>query len=215
MLHTLLKSVTCIIFVLSLSACVTTETGSLAANADPKKAEASYVQLGLAYLQSGNRDSARINFENALEINDRSAPAHEGFARLYQLDAENELAEKHFKYAIRYDSKFSRAHNNYGYFLYLQGRYEEAYEEIDIAAKDVSYDNRAVALLNLGKTALKLGNQERARAAFEHALSLQPNFAPAMIELADITYNMGDYALSKNYLDRHNQLTRPTPKTLW
>ena len=214
MLQTWLKILTSLV-VISLSACVTTETGKLGANADPAKAEASYVQLGLAYLQNGNRDSSRLNFENALELNKRSAPAHEGIARLYQLEAENELAEKHFRLALRYDPEFSRAHNNYGYFLFLHDRYEEAYKEIDKAARDVSYESRGVALLNLGKTALKLGNQERARAAFEHALSVQPNLTPVFVELADISYEMGDYALAKSYLDRHLSVAKPTPRILW
>lgn len=218
MLHTLFKSQLRLFALLSLiavSGCVTTEYGSLASNADPKKAEASYVQLGLAYLQSGNRDASKQNFEKALEINSRSAPANEGMARLYQLDAENELAEKHFKLALRYDSDFPRARNNYGSFLYQHDRYKEAYEQFDAAAEDVDYDNRAVALVNLGRTALKLGRDERARAAFEHALSLQPNLAMAIVELADITYNTGDYAQAKKYLDRHGELARQTPRTLW
>jgi type IV pilus assembly protein PilF len=200
---------------LLLNACVTTEHGSLAANADPKKAEAAYVQLGLGYLQSGNRDASKVNFENALKINSRSAGANEGMARLYQIDAENELAEKHFKLALRYDSSFSRARNNFGSFLYQQQRYEEAYDQFELAAKDVGYDSRAVALVNLGRTALKLDRRDRARASFEHALSLQPNLSMAIVELADITYQLGEYAQSKKYLDRQAELARQTPRTLW
>ena len=215
MLHTLLKSVIGLSMVLLLNACVTTEQSSLAANADPVKAEAAYVQLGLGYLQNGNRDASKINFENALEINSRSAAANEGLALLYQLDAENKLAEKYFKQALRYDSNFSRARNNYGSFLYKLQRYEEAYQQFDLAAKDISYDNRATALVNLGRTALKLDRRDRARASFEHALSLQPNLAVAVVELADISYQLQDYAQAKKYLDRHGELTRQTPRTLW
>ena len=215
MLHTWFKSGICLLMLISLSACVTTERGSLAANADPKKAEATYVQLGMAYLQNGSRDFARTNLENALQLNSRSAPAHLGMALLHQLEAENELAEKHFNLALRYQDNFSRAHYNFGNYLFSHGRYEEAYDHFEQAVKDVSYDNRALALVALGRAALKLDRAERARASFEHALSLQPNLTPAMVELADITYVMGDYAISKRYLDRHNELTKPTPRILW
>ncbi len=215
MLHTLLKSVTILSLMLFLSACVTTTTGTLGENADPKKAEASYVQLGLGYLQNGNRDVARQNFEKALEINRKSPGANEGIARMYQVDAENELAEKHFKLAIKADRNFSRARNNYGNFLYTQGRYEEAYEQFEIAGKDFSYESRAVALVNLGRTALKLDRADKAKAAFEHALNLQPNLTMAMVEMADISFQLGDYPAAKKYIDRHGQLTRQTPRTLW
>ena len=94
MLNTSIKSIICMGLMLLMNACVTTQTGGTAANADPKKAEEAYVQLGLAYLQQGNRESSKLNFENALEINKKSAPANEGIALLYQLDAEKKLAEK-------------------------------------------------------------------------------------------------------------------------
>lgn len=215
MLQTLIKSLSvCVVFA-AITGCVTNEYGSLSANADPEKAEATFVRLGLAYLQNGDRDTAKTNFDKALEINKRSAEANEGIARLYQMEAENELAEKHFKLALRYDNSLSRAYNNYGNFLFDQERYEEAYEQFDIASKNVSYTNRAAALLNLGRTALKLNRKDRAKAAFEHAASLRPNFALVLEELAEITFAEEDYAAAKQYLDQHDRLTRPTPRTLW
>lgn len=215
MLRSIGLLVTAVILVVMTTGCVTSESGGIAQNADPDKAEATFVRLGLAYLQNGNRDASKENFEKALKINSRSAAANEGIARLYQLDAEKELAEKHFKLALRYDSTLSRAHNNYGNFLYDEGRYEEAYDQFEQAAENVSYENRAAALLNLGRTAKKLGRMDRARASFEHAANLRPNFAVVLEELAEITFQDGDYAKSKQYLNRHDNLTRPTARTLF
>src|SRR5690606_18188831 len=96
------SKVVALILALGLSACVTTMEGGNPAT-DPNTAVETYIQLGLGYLRTGNRDAARLNFSKALEIDKRSAGAHDGLALLYQLEAMNDLAESHFKRAIRYD----------------------------------------------------------------------------------------------------------------
>src|SRR5690606_12635224 len=151
------------VLALSLSACASTLPPINEADLD--KAKQTHVQLGLGYLRAGNRDSARQNFNKALEIDRRSPGALEGMALLYQLEAMDELAEEHFRKAIRADRNFSRARNNYGSFLYEQGRFEEAYEQFERAAANLEYDGRPFALVNLGRTALKLGYVDRAESA--------------------------------------------------
>src|SRR5690606_15258264 len=136
-------------------------------------------------------------------------------ALLYQMEAMNDMAERHFKRAIRADRDFARARNNYGTFLYDQERYKEALTQFDLAAKNLNYNRRPVALVNLGRTALKLGDIERAESALTHALVLDPSLDRAMIELAEIYFEQKNYVEAKRYLDMYGEATRHSARSLW
>ncbi len=200
---------------LFLSGCVTTVTGGTNREKNPEKALTSHVQLGLNYLRVKNRESARFHLEKALELDKRSAAANDGMALLYQLEGENELAEKYFKAALKADSDFSRSRNNYGSFLYQKERFTEAYKEFEKASSDLGYDARPTALVNLGRTALKLNDIDRAEAAFSHSLSLNPRNPAAIVESAEIAFNKQDYAEAKRLIDQYGKLTRHSARTLW
>ncbi len=215
MLQFSIKCVCIILLISGLTACVTTVEGGGNQNASPERAVRSYVQLGFGYLQVSNRDQARVNFRKALEIDKNSVEANEGMALLYQLDGENKLAEDFFKASIRADENFARVRNNYGNFLYLHERYEEAFVQFEVASQDLSYDRRPVALVNLGRTALKLGNVDRAEALFEHALGLEPKMLSALEELAELKFNKQEYALAKSSIDKYGELSKHSARTLW
>ncbi|TQV85721.1 type IV pilus biogenesis/stability protein PilW [Exilibacterium tricleocarpae] len=200
-----------------VSGCVTTNApGSKPKpKIDKEKALQTYIQLGIGYLSKKNRESARYHFNKAFEI-DRNAPgAHNGMALLYKLEGEPELAEKHFRRAIRVNPRFSQAHNNYGSFLYSRERYKEAYKHFKLAADDIGYDRRPIALANLGRAALRLDRVERAKAVFEHSLSLDNRLSMALVELADIYFQEQDYAAAKRHLDQFARVAPQTPRTLW
>ena len=153
-----------------LSACVQTSTlGPSSKGINKQKAVESYITLGMAYLQQGNRDAARRNFEKALALNARSHEAHNGMGLFYQLTGEVELAETSFLRSLRERRSFTPARVNYGVFLYTRKRYQEALEMFERGAQDLTYDRRAQVLAYVGQTAYKLGNRARAKSAFEHA----------------------------------------------
>ncbi len=197
-----------------LTGCVQT-TYPKARVANKQKSLESYITLGMAYLQRNDRDSARRNFEKALDINSNSHQAHNGMGLLYQLTGEVGLAEKSFKYSLRQKSSFTEARVNYGAFLYQQKRYEEAYESFERSSKDLTYDRRALVLAYVGQTALKLGDRSRAKSAFEHSLNVDNTLSLAMIELALLNFDDQDYASSKRLLDQYTSIARPSPKSLW
>lgn len=203
-----------ILLMLTLGGCVTTMEGGNS-SANPEKALDAHVQLGLNYLSVRDRDQARFHLTKALELDKRSAPANDGMAMLYQVEGENELAEKYFKRALRYDRNFSRAHNNYGIFLYQHERYEEAYKQFEIASEDTEYNARPTALANLGRVALQLGYDEKAEAAFRHALNLDPRQTGAMAELAELAFKREDYAEAKQLIDRYGRVSQQSAQTLW
>ncbi|WP_250459902.1 type IV pilus biogenesis/stability protein PilW [Microbulbifer litoralis] len=198
-----------------LSGCVTTGLPPKQ-EIDLDKALETHVQLGLRYLQSGdNREAARQHFLKALELGERDPRAHHGLALLYQSQGELDVAESHFKKALRYGDDFSMAKTNYGVFLYQQERYEEALELFREASADLRYNRRSYALANLGRTALKLGRVEEAEKAYTRALALNEGMPQALLELAELKFDAGAYPEAKRYLDRFSANNRQIPQSLW
>lgn len=198
-----------------LSGCVTTGLPPRP-EVNLEKALETHVQLGLRYLQSGkNRESARHHFNKALELGKKNPLAHHGLALLYQTDGELDVAESHFKKALRYDDSFSMARTNYGVFLYQQERFEEALEQFEKASADLTYNRRSYALANYGRTAARLGKVEEAEKAYTRALALSANLPQALLELAELKFDAGDYTQAKHYLDRYSANNRQVPQSLW
>lgn len=181
---------------------------------DKTKSLELHLKLSQGYIDRGNRESARHHLRKANEIDRNSAEAIETLARLYQLEGEPELAEESFKKAIKSKKNFTLARNNYGVFLFGVKRYEAALVQFELAAEDLAYNGRASALVNVGRTALLLGKNDRAKAAFEHAAVLDRTMADAQIELADISFLNRDYALAKQHLDRYQALGQVSPRSL-
>ncbi|WP_341938606.1 type IV pilus biogenesis/stability protein PilW [Marinimicrobium sp. C2-29] len=195
----------------TLGGCVTRQSGP---EIDREAALNTYVNLAMAYIDNGNRESARHHLRKAFELDENSPKALGAQAMLFQLEGEKERAEQSFKNALRRDSDSTQTRNNYAAFLYSQERYEEAYEQFKIVSEDVDYDNRSRALLNLGRSALQLGRVDRAKAAFEHAYTLNRRMAAVLIELAEINFNEQEYAEAKRYLDQYANLARHSARSL-
>jgi len=196
---------------LTLVACVTEKNGK---PIDKNKSLDLHIQMANGYIEKGNRESARIHLQKAFEIKKDSAAATGAMAQLYILEGEPVLAEEQFKLALKRDKNLTEVHNNYGVFLFNQKRYEESYEEFEKAAADLGFPNRAQALTNVGRVALKLGNTARAQAAFEHAIVLDKTGADSYIELADINFQKQNYAEAKKNLDIYNTIGQPSARSL-
>ncbi|MBU2887306.1 type IV pilus biogenesis/stability protein PilW [Gilvimarinus agarilyticus] len=208
-----LKRVALVLMAAFLVACVSTqESSKYQINED--KALESHVTLALKYIDSKNRESARHHLRRALDLDSRSIDANFALAMLYQLEGEMELAEKQFKKTLRLDRADSRTHNNFGALLFNQGRFEEAYKQFEYASEDLDYKGRPQALVNLGRTALKLDKVEKAQAAFENAARLSPAMAVVKYEIASLYFSQGEYKSAKQYLAAYEQIARPMPQSL-
>jgi type IV pilus assembly protein PilF len=206
-----------VVAVVCLAGCVSdskSKTGKAIHQVDKVKALELHIQLANGYIDKGNRESARHHLRKASEINKNSAEAIEAMARLYQLEGEPDLAEESFKKALKRKKDFTLANNNYGVFLFGVKRYEEALAQFELAASDLDYDGRASALVNVGRTALSLGKNERAKAAFEHASILDKGIAEPHIELAAMSFQNQEYADAKKYLDRYQALGQQSARAL-
>ena len=201
---------------LVLSACITTTDSVFTEKADPAKALERRVELARKYIGEGNWDDAKRNLKLAYEMDPNNAEVHEAFALVYQSTGEFELAEQSYKTAIRLDTNFSRARNNYATFLYSQQRYDEAASQLEYVVQDSLYKARPRAFVNLGLCRLQLFDSQGAEEAFRRALTMDRTNAIALLELAQLRFDAGDFRSAQSYYDTYRTVVRQqSARGLW
>lgn len=207
------RAATLLVLAWLLAGCVTTSTGG---HQPASKQVQLQAQLDLArgYLEQRSWNRAQAPLQRAQEIDPRSAEAYALMGVMYQGLKEPERAEQAYQRALRYDPGHAMALNNYGSFLYAQGRYQEALQPLRALVEDPSYRERARAYENLGLTELQVGNDARARDAFERALSFNVVLPRSSLELARLAYGAGDYTAANQYYEMFRTRARQTPGSL-
>lgn len=197
-----------------LSGCVSTgKVDPLKTEEGRNKARDAYIQLGLGYLQQGAPSRAKIPLQKALELDSRSADAHAALALVFQTETENELADQHYRAALS-SRKDARILNNYGSFLYEQGRFPEALKRFEEASEDPLYTERARVFENLGLVALRMGQKEQAQQQFNRALRLDGRQPRALLELAILAYEAKEYVPARRYYESFSALSEQNARSL-
>lgn len=198
------------------AACVTRTETVFTEEPAPEKALERRVSLARQYIGEGNWEDAKRNLALAAEIDPDNAGVHEAFALVYQSTGEYELAEENFKRALRLDKDFSRARNNYAAFLFSRSRYREAEQQLQYVVADSLYEARPQAFVNLGLCRLQLFDPEGAEEAFARSLTMERNNPIALLELAILRYDAGDFDTADGYYTRYRGLLRQqSARGLW
>ena len=196
---------------LLLQGCVTDDP----AQSKNVKASAINVQLGIGYLEQNDLNLANEKLLKALRQDPDSAPAHNAYAilqdRLQQLD----VAEYHYKEAVKLDPKDSQAANNYGAFLCRNGRARESEEYFLQALKNPLYKTPEYAYTNAALCLKKINQIVTAREYLLKALAVKSDFPVALFVLSEIYFEEGDFAKARFYLGRYHLVANPTAKSLW
>lgn len=202
---------------LCIAGCTTTVVGDLGPQPGTKEERVeAHLALARGYLENRDLDRARGPLESALKIDPKSAEAHVLLAIIYQAQGEDARAvERQYKIALRYAPASSQALNNYGTFLFSQGRYDDAREYLEKAVADPAYPRRAQAYENLGLCELRLGEMDAAERSFQRSVRLDSAGARANLELADIYFNAGDHPASARYYAVFTRTTQQTARSLW
>ena len=200
--------------VMLLAGCVT-ESNTTKNSGPPAEIVQRQLDLGVGYLRNGEYTRAKEKLNRALELDPKNAVVHQTFGLLFQLEGENELAEDHFKQAIRYDPNSAQSRNSYGAFLFSQQRYHEAVEQLAIASENRFYANRAAVFENLGVAYARINDIENVEYAFTRAMQLNPEQSRALLELAQIHFDQRNYISARDLYKRHAKVSAASPRTLW
>lgn len=182
---------------------------------DPERALKARVDAGLKNLEAGDSQRAMFHLNKAMEWNNKSAEVHNAFALLYRYQGDVEQEEKHYKLAVKYDSKDSKVRHNYGSFLCTHERYNEGIKQLQMAANNYQYGNRVQSFENLGLCAKKKGDSEAAAAAFQRIYRIDQKRPVTVLNLAILEYEQGHNQKAYQFFKRYLGLSRHTSESLW
>jgi type IV pilus assembly protein PilF len=173
-----------------------------------------YVNMAAAYFERGQLDAALERGLRALQEDKRNADAHYVLAIIYRrLDKEAE-ADKHFAQALRLEPNNPEFLNAHGTFLCIERRYDEAIERFEQAVDNPLYQTPEVALTNAADCARRANRGPQAERYLREALSRNPAYAPALLAMARLGYERGDYQDARGYMARYGRIGQPTPGAL-
>ena len=194
------------------NASVTPESKQAAENLHRAKV---MTDLAAAYYQRGEIRVALSQVRQAIEADKRYPEAYDVLGLIYMDLAEDKLAEENFRKALDLDPKNSDIHNNLGYFYCTRGRYKEGLEQLQRALQNPLYRTPELAMYNSGICHEKEGDVAAAEADFRRALTLRPDYGPAILSLGKLYYAQNRLAEAEKQMLRYGQLAQPTPQSLW
>lgn len=161
------------------------------------------VQIALLYLEEDRNTDAISELERAMKIDPKSARVNEILAISLERVGELAKAEKHFKQMLRFDAKYSRGRANYGYFLMRQNNFSAAYKQLNVAADDIYFRDRARAYQQMGVCAEQMGREEDMLKNYQKAISIDKNFAAPLLDLAKVEFEKANYPQAQRYFENY------------
>ena len=143
------------------------------ASQQKKETASLHQQMGRAFLTSSNYASAIKEFIVADEFDPNNAKIKNDLGLAYMLREKYDLAEREFKKALALENEYTDARNNLGWLLVQQKNYDAAIAELLIARRDLTYQDGAKVLLNLGIAYFHKKEFLKARDSFFEALKDQ------------------------------------------
>jgi len=214
-----LAAVLCLVL---LVGCVSTTNSRFANNANEEEALRKYTDLGLVYLQKGDTAEAMRPLKRALELGPKSPDVHAAFAMLFQLENDNQLAEKYFQNALKYSEGVNRTRirNNYASFLFKAERLIDACEQLRLASQDAFYERRSTVYENLGVCYQRLGKNADALAAYERAVNIDDTRGRALLEASYLQFKNDNFVRSGEHHSSYQRMVRyrmvsSNAKSLW
>jgi len=169
---------------------------------DEKEAAHANMQLGMAYMQAGNLVAAKEKLDRAEQQDPRSFEVHWALASLSERLRQPGEADRHYQTALKLAPQNGEVSNTYGVFLCSSGKVAPALKLFESAMNNQLYSTPWAAATN---AAICLRSDKRAGDAvpyLERALIRRPDYAPAVVELADVQLSLDKPDAARVAVDR-------------
>jgi Tfp pilus assembly protein PilF len=173
--------------------------------ADPDNA-VSLEALGLLYLEGERVDAAEQLLKKAVRLDAKRWRAHSSLGVIADMRGDHAEAIAAYNEALALRPEDMSILNNRGYSYYLAGQYDDALQDLEIAAKQGGYKR---AWLNLGLVYARRGD-------YEDALVLMERVVKPEVALNDVGYiamRQAEYGLAQHYFQEAIRLSPKYFKT--
>ena len=167
--------------------CILMVCGSVAALSACDSAaeqEKKYINLGESLYQSGDYEKARLNFQNALQINPKSIGANFKLAETQEKLRNWRAAVGGYRRVVELDAKHLQAHLHLAQIYLMANIPGKAGEEVD-TAKSINGDDSGVYTME-GALDARQGNVESAMMEAKKALQRDPKNIDAIMLLSSL-----------------------------
>ena len=175
----------------------------------------SNLNLAVEYIRQRDHENALQTLARARQADPNYSAIYNVYGLLYQQIGQPAKAEESFKRAISLDRNDSSTLNNYGRLLCQQGRAPEAEKTFLRAADNPLYETPEIAITNAGLCLDSQGRAKQAEAYYRQALQLNPAVPQALLKMCEIVLKQNDHLSARGFLQRYQQVARPTPRSLW
>lgn len=134
-------------------------------------------------------------FTQATKESPHSAEAFQALGYVYQSDNNIKMAISLYNKSLELNPNVLNAHTNLGLIYLNEGDFIKAENEI----KKEQVGGNEYTWLHLGRAYYGQGKKKEAQFAWEQAYKLDPNYLPAVINLALVNSDSGNYVDAKKY----------------
>jgi type IV pilus assembly protein PilF len=207
-----------LISVLPLAACVTEVTGRQPPKADRSEAARLNLEMGIGYLRQGDLGAARTKLDRAIQDDPELVTAYTVLGIVYERLGDADGAEKNYRRAVSLGPEDPDALNALA--VYLCRDDDSAAEALKLFERALmiplsqTYSNKAMLNTNAGVCA-KRTDLASAENYLRAALANDPNFADALLQLADVAYRRSNYLQSRAFLQRYMTVAEVSSEVLW
>lgn len=173
-----------------------------------------FIQKGVRYMDQGHYDIALKDLQRAAELDSSNSEVYNALGVLYQRIDDVGNADASFRKALSLQSDNYAARNNYGRFLCSQGKYSEAFSQFQTVIGTKLYTQSWIPLTNAGVCARSAGRRGEAESYYRKALEAEPNFPPALLEMARLSRETGQTMSARGFLQRYFAVAGPSPESL-
>ena len=174
-----------------------------------------HYNLASVYLDLGQLEGAKIQYQSALKINPNYYSAELGMGSLKNMTGEYEAAIDHFIKSISLMKKatgqpdYALARLNLGEIYAKTQRYNKAIIELNRALK--INPSMLLAHYNLGTAYMLTGEFSKAELSLKAALKIKPNHEPAIFNLARVYQNKKQWINSNEVFNKFIKIKGPDP----
>ena len=197
-----MKSICCflILMVLIASSCAPTKT--VVSPSKKREIAMATLQQGIEFYNTGKYIMALKKLLEAEKTIPQNAELHNGLGLVYLAKDRPDLALTHFKKAIKLDPEFIDAKNNLGAVYLKLEQWDDAVKLFEEVSENLLYATPEVPISNLGWVYFNQKQYDKAKAYFQKALDISPNYLVPIHGLASVYIATGYQYQAIDFLHR-------------